>query len=142
MLNELNPSLRVESKNLGSSPESILQLIEISDIVVPLEYTTLISEATDIEISVKGEMYIRLWGAESCIELNEAYKVQYYIPNSLAIGDNEGGSALIYCTGNEGFGLYITGFGDLDLTDAEFIAPSLKDLLVKGSGVETLINTY
>ena len=39
--------------------------------------------------------------------MNESYEIQDYIPNSLAVGDDEGGNALIYFEGAEGFGLYI-----------------------------------
>lgn len=39
--------------------------------------------------------------------MNEAYCIKDNIQNSLAIADDEGGNALIYTTGIQGFGLYI-----------------------------------
>ncbi|MGP3781155.1 hypothetical protein ACTWKC_12095 [Bacillus sp. 4A_MP3] len=54
--------------------------------------------------------------------MNESYEIQDYIPNSLAVGDDEGGNALIYFEGAEGFGLYIVGFGDLDPEEAVKVA--------------------
>lgn len=58
--------------------------------------------------------------------MNEAHDIQKYIPNSLAIGDDEGGMALLYIDGKEGFGLYTVGFGNLDIEETIKIAPSLK----------------
>ncbi|WP_225365577.1 hypothetical protein [Serratia rubidaea] len=71
--------------------------------------------------------------------MNESYNFQKYIPHSLAIGDDEGGKALFYANGNNGFGLYIVGFGDLDINDAAFVSESLYKLLIDGEGVEKLI---
>ncbi|ELR64590.1 hypothetical protein C942_02403 [Photobacterium marinum] len=70
--------------------------------------------------------------------MNEEYMVQDYIPNSLAIGDDEGGSALIIMTGNKGYGLYKVGFGDLDVDDAEYISASLSELLIDGFGAQVI----
>ena len=68
--------------------------------------------------------------------MNESYEIQDYIPNSLAVGDDEGGNALIYFEGAEGFGLYIVGFGDLDPEEAVKVASSLNDLLIQDTGIE------
>ena len=72
--------------------------------------------------------------------MNEAYHIQKYIPQSLAIGDDEGGNALIYATGQEGFGVYVVAFNDLDIDEMKYVSDSLISLLVNGMGVETLIN--
>ena len=85
-------------------------------------------------------MYIRIWGASDCIEMNEAYKVQNYLLHSLAIGDDEGGGALIYLQGKDGFGIYYNSFGNLDMEDAVKIAPSLTELLVNNVGVNILLD--
>ena len=78
-------------------------------------------------------------GPIDCIEMNEAHDIQKYIPNSLAIGDDEGGMALLYIDGKEGFGLYTVGFGNLDIEETIKIAPSLKVLLIDCVGVEELL---
>ena len=93
----------------------------------------------NVEINVNDQMYIRIWGASDCIEMNEAYKVQNYLLYSLAIGDDEGGKVLLYANGKEGFGLYMVDFGDLDIEEAIKISPSLKLLLTDGVGVEKLL---
>ena len=66
---------------------------------VPYEFLEIIRERTEIEILVNKEKYIRIWGAVGCIEMNEAYHIQKYIPNSLAIGDDECGNVVLYANG-------------------------------------------
>lgn len=62
--------------------------------------------------------YIRILGPADCIEINGVHNIQKYIPNSLVIGDDEGGKSLLYADRNEGFGLYIVDFGDLDIEES------------------------
>lgn len=85
---------------------------------------------TEAEILVMGASYIRIWEAPGCMEMNDAYNIQKYIPNSLAIGDDEGGKVILYASDQNGYGLYQVGFSDLDINDAEFISPSLTELLI------------
>lgn len=87
-----------------------------------------------MEILVDGEGYIRIWGAALCLEMNEAHCIQTYLPGALAIGDDEGGGALIYTKGTQGQGLYLARFGNLVSADALFIAPSLREFLYDGIG--------
>lgn len=94
----------------------------------------------DVELKVMDSTsYIRIWGAAGCSEMNAAYHIQDYIPHALAIGDDEGGKVIFYAEGKEGFGLYLVGFGNLDLDDAVYIAPSLEALLIEGIGAEIFL---
>lgn len=140
LLDNIGGQFRIDASQGPSSEREIELLLEFSSITVPNEYLDIIRLATEIEINVAKEAYIRIWGATGCTEMNEAYQIQKYIPNSLAIGDDEGGRALIYLNGSKGFGLYIIGFGNLDIEDAVFIAPTLKDLLINNIGIENLLN--
>ena len=70
--------------------------------------------------------------------MNKEYKFQKRIPGSLAIGDDEGGSALVYMRGEKGCGLYKVDFSVIEAEEAEFIAPTLKDFLIKGIGLNAL----
>lgn len=139
ILNNLNEIFRVDASNNASNEMEIAQLIDFSPINVPLEYLELIREKTEMEININDKMYIRLWGASGCIELNEAYLIQKYIPSSLAIGDNEGGDAILYAEGKNGFGIYTVAFNDLDIDEMIYISKSLVELLVYSKGVEKLI---
>ncbi|EEV5546331.1 TPA: SMI1/KNR4 family protein [Escherichia coli] len=104
------------------------------------EYLTFVTLMADVELKVMdSSWHIRIWGAAGCSEMNAAYHIQDYIPDALAIGDNEGGKVIFYAEGKEGFGLYLVGFDNVDLDDAVYIAPSLNALLIEGIGAEIFL---
>ncbi|RJS63079.1 SMI1/KNR4 family protein [Priestia filamentosa] len=145
ILDNLTSKFRVDAIEEPSTEESIEQLKSFSPVEVPDDYIDIIRTGTDVEINAQVEdedgeyeMYLRIWGADASPENSEGHNLDKYIPNSLMIGDNEGGMAIIYGTGKEGLGIYLTGFGDLDISDAIYIASSLKDLLTKNVGIENL----
>lgn len=138
-LGNFNSLLVIAAYELAAEHEEITALHRFSKINVPEEYIQLISQANQIEVKVANEMYIRIWGPKVCVEMNEAYDIQNYLTESLAIGDDEGGGALLYLDGLQGFGVYLCRFADLDVNEAVFISPSLEDLLVKGIGIEQLL---
>ncbi|MDM5153725.1 SMI1/KNR4 family protein [Bacillus sp. DX1.1] len=140
ILKKLNEIFTLETQELPATEEAIQELQVFSSIDVPLDYLEVIQHSTNAEINVNNEIYIRILGPTDCIEINEAHNVQNYIPNSLAIGDDEGGKALLYADGKEGFGFYIVDFGDLDIEEAIKISPSLKALLVDGIGIRELLS--
>lgn len=139
-ISTLHEDFKLDVKKTGSSEENIKRMKSFfigKDI--PEEYINFISEVSEAEILVQGDAYIRIWGAEGCIEMNESYHIQKYIPEAIAIGDDEGGQAIFYANGKSGYGIYKVGFGNLDIDDAVFISNSLYDLLVKGEGADNLI---
>jgi hypothetical protein len=138
LLNKLNSRFRVGASEPAASETDLQKLKEFSQIELPEDFVSIVREKTEVEILVDNDKYFRVWSPSGCIEMNEEYEVQNYIPNSLAIGDDERGSALIVMTGNKGFGLYKVGFGDLDADDAEYISASLEELLVNGVGAEVV----
>lgn len=140
IIKEISATFSIDTKQPPATEEEIKTLRNFSPIEIPSDYLEVVRQATEMEIKVGNHKYIRIWGPSGCIEMNEAYNIQDFIPNSLAVGDDEGGSALIYLTGKDGFGLYITGFGDLDVDDAIKLAPTLRDLLVNHSGLEKLLD--
>ena len=72
--------------------------------------------------------------------MNEAYNIKTYLPDSWAIGDDEGGYAIVYSKNNDNIGVYAISFGDLDENEKIFIASSLFELLVKGVGSDTFLS--
>lgn len=140
ILENISSVYTIAASQSPSNGEEIKALHKISTIDVPTEYIELIQLASEIEFNVSNQMYIRIWGALGCIEMNEAYDVQKYLPNSLAIGDDEGGGALIYLQGKDGFGIYYNRFTDLDMEEAVKIASSLTELLVNNVGVNILLD--
>lgn len=138
ILQTLNSKLKIETSESAASSDAINRLKQFSKIELPFDYCEIVSEMTEIEILVDNDRYFRIWSPDGCIEMNEAYQIQHYIPSSLAIGDDEGGSALIIMIGNKGFGLYKVDFGDLGFDDAEFISSSLRSLLIDGVGLDKI----
>ncbi|HDR4901658.1 TPA: SMI1/KNR4 family protein [Bacillus cereus] len=139
ILENLNAIFTLETQEPPATKETIQELQGFSSIDVPSDYLEIIQHCTEVEINVNNEIYIRIWSPAGCIEMNEAHNIQKYIPNSLAIGDDEGGKVLLYANGKEGFGLYVVDFGDLDIEEAIKISPSLKLLLMDEVGVEKLL---
>lgn len=142
LVKDLNKRLSID---LYGSPEDVEMLEQFSKEIgvnIPQDYKEIIKKASDIVISVDNDIVIRIWGAEWCVNLNEAYSIPEFSPNSLAIADNGGGKCLIYLEGIKGNGLYYTGFGDLDAETAIYLAPTLTDLLLKGEGIQSLLDNY
>ena len=138
---EINKKYEIFINGEASSIDSIRKLKDFSPVQIPEEYFEIIRRKTEIEINIKDTNYIRIWSADSSIEMNTAYYIQKYIPNSIAIGDDEGEYVFLYANGKEGFGLYIVEFGDLDVDEMKYISKSLKDLLLNGVGVDILVNS-
>lgn len=142
ILEQLSSKFRVDASEGVSTELEIGNLVKFSDIKLPNDFLELIRKKTSVEINVDGMKYIRIWGAVDCIEMNEAYKIQKDIPNSLAIGDDEGGNALIYAVGEKGFGLYIVSFEDFDMGDSKYVSNSLSDLLINNIGLDVIKNYW
>lgn len=140
ILNELGGLFKVVTSNIKSSGVGIDELIQFSKIDVPEEFIQIIKQKTELEIQVDDKKYIRIWGANGCIEMNAAYSIQKYIPNSLAIGDDECCNVMLYASGHEGFGVYMVSLSDLDVDEMVFIANSLEDFFVKGKGLDVFNN--
>ena len=140
ILNELGGLFKVVTSNIKSSGVEIDELIQFSKIDVPEEFIQIIKQKTELEIQVDDKKYIRIWGANGCIEMNAAYSIQKYIPNSLAIGDDECCNVMLYASGHEGFGVYMVSLSDLDVDKMVFIANSLEDFFVKGKGLDVFNN--
>ena len=142
ILNELSGLFKMVTSNIKSSDVEIDELIQFSKIDVPEEFIQIIKEKTELEIQVDDKKYIRIWGANGCIEMNAAYSIQKYIPNSLAIGDDECCNVMLYASGHEGFGVYMVSLSDLDVDEMVFIANSLEDFFVKGKGLDVFNNIW
>ena len=140
ILKDLNSKYRIDASKSASSDEEIKKMIEFADVQIPEDFIEVIKELSEIELNVDGKKYIRIWGADGCIEMNAAYSIQENMPNSFAIADDEGGNALIYTTGQNGFGLYVIAFNDLDVDELQYVAGSLSDLLINNTGIDVIKN--
>lgn len=139
-INQLNENLCIDVFKEHSTKDSIEKLILYSDIPIPEDYISFISMMSETEILISKQKYIRIWGAQNSLELNEAYMFKEYLPNSLAIGDDEGEYAFVYYNGAHGYGIYAIAFNDLDPDEMFYISPSLEALLVEGDGLTTILS--
>lgn len=142
ILNKMGKAFELITSDTKSSNIEIDQLIQYSKIDIPCEFLDIIKERSELEIWVNREKYLRLWGAKGCIEMNDAYYIQEYIPESLAIGDDECSNAVLYAKGNDGFGVYIVSFNDLGIDEMVYIADSLETFLVNEKGLLTFYNVW
>jgi hypothetical protein len=134
MLDELNAVFTI----LANGPPASLEQIEVCQNRfqdVPREYVELISEVTELEIQHQNGEYVRIWGPIGAVEMDIGYNICKRIPGAIPIGDDGGGHVFIYANGISGRGLYRVGFGDLDLDDAVWIAPTLAAMLIDGVGI-------
>ena len=137
MINKLNQNIKI--LNIGPSSElsNINSISKELNFKLPQDYIVFLQQKNDFEFSI-ADVYIRIWGADGYIELNEAYDVAKQLPNSLAIGDDNSGGFIIYLSGKKGFGLYYYRMADLDINEAVKISNGLSDLLVNGEGIDVL----
>jgi hypothetical protein len=140
VLNNLKENIHVEVADKDSSESVIEEMRTKSPIKIPDEFIEMILEKSELEISINGDKILRIWGASGCIEMNEAYNIQKYLPRSWAIGDDESGYAIVYSIAGDETGLYAVSFSDLDDHEKIFVAPSLFDFLVNGTGITTFLS--
>ena len=142
IFNKMSKMFELVTSETKSSSIEIDELIQYSKIDIPREFLDIIKERTEIEIWVNKEKYLRLWGAKGCIEMNDSYHIQHYIPESLAIGDDECSNALLYAKGNFGFGLSIVALNEVDVDEMVYIADSLDSFLTNAEGINTFNNVW
>lgn len=142
ILSKMGKLFELATSDAKSSDIEIDELIQYSKIDIPHEFLEIIEEKTELEILVNNKKYIRIWGANGCIEMNDAYHIQKYIPDSLAIGDDECSNAVLYANGNNGFGLYIVSFSDLGVDEMVYIADSLEAFFVNEEGIDIFDNIW
>ncbi len=120
-------------------PASEVHLAELREhfVTVPDEYVKLMTEATELELQHESGQYLRIWGPDGCIEMDNGYNISKRIIGAIPVGDDGGGQVLFYMNGKNGFGLYHVGYGDLDAEDAIFTSPTLLALLEDAVGINT-----
>lgn len=136
MLNSLDSSFQILARAPAADAARIAAL-HLHFGSVPADYLETVGEATEIELQHSGGQYIRIWGPDGCIEMDEGYGIRQRIPTAFPIGDDGGGHVVFYQEKKQGVGLYHVGYGDLDGDDAIFVAPSLTDFLTKAIGIAT-----
>lgn len=139
ILKSLHGDVRADAIEPPASEEDVEQLQAFAaarGLRAPVDYLEIVREATEAELLIGGRGYLRIWSPAGVLEMNEAYGIQARLPAGLALGDDEGGNALVSWQKVEQGGLYLIPFGALDLSEGTYLAPSLRALLVEGVGRE------
>lgn len=92
-----------------------------------------------------GDCTLSLWifSAQLALEKYREYKIDSapiyddIIDQIWLIGNDLGDLLYFYGNGKDGFGLYVAEAGSLCFEDADKIADTLTDFLVKGVGIDT-----
>lgn len=104
----------------------------------PDDYLRFVQVATEVELHHVNGSYVRIWGPDGCVEMDDGYGISERIPGAIPIGDAGGGNVLLSMNGAHGPGLYIVGYGDLDADDARFVASGLQAFLERGVGIDSI----
>lgn len=157
ILENLNERLLLIDGNPCYGGEDIVrQVIETSPISLPEDYTEFLKEFSGeenfgVEIKViipdneDSTLSLGFYSAQTALDKYKEYK-EYSAPlyddiidKIWLVGDDVGDLLYFYGEGKDGFGLYVADAGALSLEDADKIADTLTDLLVKGIGINTAI---
>lgn len=139
ILSLLHPRFTLVAREAAASDQEIAKLIAFADAIglhLPEAYLGLLKEATEIHLSSPNTRAIHLWGPDRTIEKNETSGFQRYLPQALAIGDDQDRAAYVLMTGYDGPGFYLSRLVAPDMSEATLIAPSLADFLKDGVGLD------
>jgi hypothetical protein len=135
MLPLLHHSITAFASLPAATPEQ-LEAVRSKFPNLPQEYFDLMQLATEIQLGLPDDGYLRIWSPEGPADYYEGYHFHQYMPGAIPIGDNGGCKAIFYADGNNDFGLYRVGFSNLVLEDATWISPGLEALLYRGEGLD------
>ena len=138
ILDRADGALEIASCEAGSTRDEIARLRAFSPVELPDEYAEIIAEKTEIEIGLRTGVYIRIWSAAGCMEMNEAYQIRTYLPDAIAFADDERCNVLLFASGKNGKGIYAVSLSDLEPDAMVYVADSLRDFLLNGIGMDTV----
>ena len=130
----LHPRLKLLACQPPAGPLAVKALQETFP-QIPADYFELVSQASELELVTDTGRDFRVYDPEGVSEMTGAYQIPSYIPGAVVVGDSYG-QALIYANGAFGFGVYRVGWGDLDIQNACWIAPTLRAFLFEGVGLD------
>lgn len=148
ILGNLNERLTVSGKVCHGGEEYIKKAVDQSPIKLPDDYINLLKNISGdknpgiaFQVDGKGREFF-IWSAELGYDrITTEFDDPLYddfTKCTWLIGDDVGDLMYFYGEGKEGFGIYITEAGDMDINDSSKIADSLTDLLVNGVGLDIL----
>lgn len=128
MLGRLHPNVQVLAREPGADLAEVAALQALHP-ALPGAFAELMRETSELELAYRGR-YLRLYGPQGCIEMDQAYSISARIPGAIVVGDNGGCEAILFIPGK---GIHRVGYGALDPGEVRFIAVDLEDLLVRAT---------
>lgn len=152
ILKNLNNRLTiVEGAACYGGEENIKKVVSESPIRLPedyIEFLKCISGGDGVGISFlvdETRKEIGIWNAWMTMEKREEFYAPFlpstdeFLESVWLIGDDLGDLVYFYGEGKDGFGLYRVEAGSLCFEDADKIADTLTDFLVKGVGIDVAV---
>lgn len=157
ILNNLNENIQIVDGNpCYGGEDAVKQATETSPIPLPEDYIEFLKSISgetndgqenpgpEFEVKVQDHL-ASLWifSAQQALEKYNEYKYDsapiydHIIDQIWLIGNDLGDLLYFYGKGKDGFGLYVADGGALYFEDADKIADTLTDFLVKGVGIDT-----
>ncbi len=125
--------------------KDIEEIIRVSPVSLPEDYIEFLKQISGEdscgpEFEVKDEgTSIWIWSAQMALEKLEVFNQPFnkeVINNVWLFGNDLGDLVYFFGTGQDGFGLYRTSEGCLEIESAEKISDTLTDFLVNGIGID------
>lgn len=148
IISNLNERLTiVEGEVCYGGEEYIKKIVEQSPVKLPNDYIDFLKvisggDSIGLSFEVDGVQELFIWGSKFAYEsVNTGYCHPIYtdfLSRTWLIGDDVGEFRYFYGEGHEGFGIYKTTVGEMDVCSSEKIANSLTNLLVNGEGLDIL----
>lgn len=157
ILENLNGRIQIlDEEPIYGGEDAVKQVVETSPIQLPEDYIDFLKSISgqtsdgeenfgpEFEVEV-GDHTLSLWifSAQHALEKYREYKIDSapiyddIIDQIWLIGNDLGDLLYFYGNGKDGFGLYVADGGSLCFEDADKIADTLTDFLVKGVGIDT-----
>ena len=146
IINNLNERLTILDDS-DSVKMEIKWIVERTPVKLPDDYIDFLrgilgADNRGVSFEVDGVQEFVIWSARAAADsADRDYRDPIYedfLSRTWMIGEDLGSNIYFYGEGKEGFGIYKTDKGEMNIDNAEKLADSLTDLLVKGVGLDII----
>lgn len=134
-----------EDEIFAGGENDIEEVIRLSPVALPEDYIEFLKQISgedsygpEFEVEDEG-VSIWIWSANMALEkleeLNQPINHEF-LNNAWLFGNDLGDLVYFFGTGKDGFGLYRTSEGCLDIENAVKISDTLTEFLVNGVGID------
>ena len=146
IIGNINKKLIFDKDEICAGGENdIEEVIRVTPVPLPEDYIEFLKQISgedsygpEFEVEDEG-LSIWIWSAKMALEKSEEFNRpsnQKFMSNAWLFGNDLGDLVYFFGTGKDGFGLYRTSAGCLDLENDEKISDTLTDFLVHGVGID------